>query len=158
MTQTKPRFTRKLTLSILAGIVVVCLVGTFWFGWWEIYQNRRILNSLPVLPSAQLISINSYAYGRVDLFWAHLLFPPDGWNTQAVFTLNGYSRNEVKEFYISNLSPEWKLCPSREYYPWLSEFARGEIRVMLSNKTSFLEIEPETFTISVRRSRRDSCF
>ena len=161
MTGTKPRFTRKLTLSILAAIVVMTaimsLVGTFWFGWWEIAQNRRVLNSLPVLPNAQLINIDSDGYGRADLLIAQL-FPPDGWITRAQFSLNGYSRNEVKDFYISHLSPAWELCPSIDYYPWRSEFLRGHTRVELSNHTSLFESETEMFTVSVRRSpQRNSC-
>ena len=161
MTDAKPRFTRKLTLSILAAIVVltaiVSLVGWVWFGWWEIAQNRRVLNSLPVLPNAQLINIDSDGYGRADLLLAQL-FPPDGWITRAQFSLNGYSRNEVKEFYISHLSPAWELCPGRDYYPWRSEFVRGDTRLALSNRTSLLESEIEMFTVSVRgSSRRDSC-
>lgn len=160
MTDTKPRLTSKLTLSILAAIVVltaiVSLVGTVWFGWWEIDQNRRVLKSLPVLPNAQLISIDSNGYGRADLLIAQL-FPPDGWITRARFSLNGYSRNEVKEFYISHLPPAWELCPSIDYYPWRSEFARGHTRVALTNHTTLFESETEMFTVSVRTSRRDSC-
>ena len=161
MMDTKPRFTKKLILSILAAIVVltaiVSLVGTFWFGWWKIAQNRRVLDSLPVLPNAQLINIYSDGYGRADLFIAPL-FPHYGWITRARFSLNGYSRNEVKEFYISHLLPAWALCPSIEYYPWRSEFVHGHTRVVLSNQTSLFESATEMFTVSVRRSsRRDSC-
>ena len=161
MTDIKLRFTKKLTISILAAIVVltsiVSVVGWVWFGWWEIAQNRRVLNSLPSLPNARLINIDSQGYGRADLLLAQL-FPPDGWITRADFSLNGYSRNEVKEFYASHLSPAWELCSGRDYYPWRSEFVSGHTRVVLSNQTALHDSEIETFTVLVRRSSRsDSC-
>ena len=118
MTSAKPRFIRKITHAGAKGPIVrtlvwlgiltvlVAVVGFVWLGWWDIAQNRRILSSLPLPPGTERIERESHSVATKD----NILYPPEYWSTSATFTIPGYSREYLLDFYITRLSPEWEYC------------------------------------------------
>ena len=97
--------------AILFGVVALLLltlvVGRVWFGWGYIADNEKILDSLPVPPGAQRISVRSHSYSSEEL----IFIPPDGWGTLATYQAPAEaSKDDIVDFYSSRLSPEWRYC------------------------------------------------
>ena len=140
MAMFRPRFTKKETYPRLRTPIIMALawigilatlvatVGFVWFGWWDIAQNRRILNSLPLPPGAERTEIGSNPVARKDL----ILTPPRYWSTAATFAIPGYSREYLLDFYISRLSPEWEYC-IRVFTPGVL-FVRDDYTLSLSTE------------------------
>lgn len=94
-----------LALAILAALVI--MVGWVWLGWGYIAQNRWLLKSVPVPTGAERIHVRSGGgYGSDDM----VLTPPEGWGTLARFRVSGYTRQEIVDFYIAQMSPDWQHC------------------------------------------------
>ena len=91
-------------LAVLLALIPT--VGWFWFGWGYIAENRGILASLPAPPGVQRIYIGSHPYTGDE----SPITPPDGWGTLATYQARHLSRAEIVDFYVSNLSPEWRYC------------------------------------------------
>ena len=80
-------------------------MGLVWLGY--IASNRLILNSLPVPPEAERIWVGSSPYLRNE----QLFSPPAGWGTRATYRVPPDTiRNDIVDFYVSNLSPSWGAC------------------------------------------------
>ena len=96
-----------IAFATLATLLLIFAVGWIWFGWGYIADNRAILDSLPVPPGVERISVGSGSYSEDEL----ALTPPDGWGTHATYQAPPEaSREEVIGFYLSKLSPEWRSC------------------------------------------------
>ena len=97
--------------AILFGVVALLLltpvVGRVWLGWGYIADNEKILDSLPVPPGAQRISVRSHSYSSEEL----IFIPPDGWGTLATYQAPAEaSKDDIVDFYSSRLSLEWRYC------------------------------------------------
>ena len=94
------------TLPVL--IALVPTVGYVWFGWWDIAQNRKVLDSLPLPPGAELINIDSEPNYTVDT-----LIIPHSWSTLAKYQIPGHTPEYLTEFYVSRLYSKWDYCIRR---------------------------------------------
>ena len=100
---------RKIIFAGLALVIVtfVITVGWVWLGWGYIAQNRWLLKSVPVPAGAELIYVRSGGgYGPDD----SVLTPPKGWGTRARFMVSGYTRQEIVDFYVSQMPSDWEYC------------------------------------------------
>ena len=112
-------FTRKETyaqrkIPIIASLVILAAlvpaVGFVWFGWHDIPQNRKVLDSLPLPPGAELYYLDSDPNYTVDT-----LIYPDSWSTLAKYRVSGHTPGSLTEFYISRLYSKWDYCTR----PWV---------------------------------------
>ena len=97
--------------AILFGVVALLLlttvVGRVWLGWGYIADNEKILDSLPVPPGAQRISVDSRPYSSQE----SVFIPPDGWGTLATYQAPAEASSDyIVDFYSSRLSAEWRYC------------------------------------------------
>ncbi len=93
--------------GLLATVLLTIMIGRVWFGWGYISDNEELLDSLPVPPGAQRISVGSSSYK----FDESIMTPPEGWDTEATYQAPPEaSREDIANFYISKLSPEWRYC------------------------------------------------
>ena len=94
-------------LLLIALLLSIVVVGRCWFGWSYIADNKELLDSLPVAPGVERISVVSSSYSSDEL----VFIPPDGWGTRATYRAPpDVSEKDVVDFYISNLSPQWQYC------------------------------------------------
>ncbi len=92
---------------LLALSLLTVAVGWFWFGWGYIANNKEMLDSLPAPPGVQRTSVVSSSYSSAEL----VFIPPDGWGTRATHRAPPeVSEEDVVDFYISNLSSQWRYC------------------------------------------------
>ena len=99
------------TLALLAATL---LVWWFWFGWSATAGNRAILNSLPVPPGVQKLGDDPHPIENDDMF----LTPPDGWAILRTYqTPTGTTRDDILDFYISELASEWQWC--LRHFTWI---------------------------------------
>ena len=107
----KGTYTRR-KIPIIAALVVLAIlvpaVGLIWFGWWDIAQNRKVLDSLPLPPGAELIDIDSEPNYRVNT-----LIYPHSWSTLAKYQIPGHTPEYLTEFYVSRLYSKWDYCIRR---------------------------------------------
>ena len=89
-------------------IALVPTVGFVWFGWWDIAQNRKILDSLPLPPGAELYYLDSDPNYRVNT-----LIVPHSWSTLAKYRVQSQTPEDLTEFYISRLRSKWDYCERR---------------------------------------------
>ena len=127
----------------LTILVLVPTVGFVWFGWWDIAQNRKVLNSLPLPPEAKRTEISSSGVARKD----HFLAPPKNWSTRATFEIPGYSREYLADFYISRLWSEWEYC-MRIHTPGV-RFVRDDHTLLLSTEGASSPTGGGLFTIHI---------
>ena len=92
---------------LVALLALTVLVGWVWFGWGYIANNEELLDSLPVPPRAERISINSTSYSSHEL----AVIPPDGWSTRGTYRAHPQTtKDDIVDFYVSQLSLEWEPC------------------------------------------------
>ena len=85
-------------IAALVGLtILVPAVGFIWFGWWDIPQNRKVLDSLPLPPGAELIDVDSEPNYTADT-----LVYPDSWSTLATYRIPDHTPEYLTEFYIQN--------------------------------------------------------
>ena len=95
------------SVGVVALLLLTPVVGRVWLGWGYIADNEKILDSLPVPPGAQRISVRSHSYSSEEL----IFIPPDGWGTLATYQAPAEaSKDDIVDFYSSRLSPEWRYC------------------------------------------------
>ena len=85
--------------------VLVPTVGFVWFGWHDIPQNRKVLDSLPIPPGAELYYLDSDPN-----YTAKSLIVPHSWSTLAKYRVPSHTPDDLTEFYISRLSSRWEYC------------------------------------------------
>ena len=126
MVKSMSRYALRLCLLLVAIGPLVFLVGWFWFGWGHITANSDLLESLPIPPGAEQIRVDSHPYEFDEL----PITPPDGWGTRATYSAPpDATKEEIVDFYISRLSPDWESCI--DSYTIAS--ASGEVRRKMGN-------------------------
>lgn len=107
-------YTRFKVPIIVALVILVTLailvptVGFVWFGWRDIAQNRKVLDSLPLPPGAELYYLDSDPNYTVDS-----LIIPHSWSTLTKYHVQGQTPEDLTEFYISRLWSKWDYCERR---------------------------------------------
>ena len=155
--------------AILFGVVALLLlttvVGRVWLGWGYIADNEKILDSLPVPPGAQRISVDSHPYSSQEF----VFIPPDGWGTMATYQAPAEASSDyIVDFYLSRLSAEWRYCVNYVNTFDLLTRETGEVMtgVSFTRGLSLVRIDilnmttegPHRFDISVDHERDfDTC-
>ena len=107
MVKSLARYALRICLPLVAIGSLVFLVGWFWFGWGYITANSDLLESLPIPHGAVQIRVDSHRYESDEL----PITPPDGWGTRATYSAPpDATKEEIVDFYISRLSPDWESC------------------------------------------------
>ncbi len=126
MVKSLARYALRICLPLVAIGSLVFLVGWFWFGWGYITANSDLLESLPIPHGAVQIRVDSHRYESDEL----PITPPDGWGTRATYSAPpDATKEEIVDFYISRLSPDWESCI--DSYSIAS--ASGEVRREMGN-------------------------
>ena len=100
--------------AAVALLVAILLVGWFWFGWGATAANRAILDALPLPPGVQKLGDHPHSIEDDEMF----VTPPDGWAIRRTYRAPpGTTRDDILDFYISELSPQWQWC--LRYYTWI---------------------------------------
>ncbi len=96
------------TGAALAALVVACGAGRGAY----VEKNERILDTLPVIPGAERLRVESSPYYLSDSG------PVDGYTTNVRYEAPlGMSARDVVDFYIGSLGTDWEHC--REEIPTL---------------------------------------
>ena len=119
--ETYARFKVPIIVALVVLAALVPTVGFIWFGWWDIAQNRKVLNSLPLPPEAELYYLDSD-----PVYTAKTLIYPHSWSTLAKYRVSGHTPEELTEFYISRLRSSWDYCERRSV-PGARFIARGYV-------------------------------
>ena len=95
-------------------VAAVILVGWIWFGLGEFFFLGSIANGLPQPPNTDRIrhwpSGSSSSRGDMINFT-----PPDSWGMRETYIVPaGITQYEIMDFYISQLTPEWRWCPRQD--------------------------------------------
>lgn len=146
------RLTLPITVATVVLVILVSTAGSFWLGWPDIVQNRRILSSLPIPPDTEQTSIDSNGYSKDDT----VITPPERWGTLAEFEFQNHTREYLAEFYISRMSPEWEHC-TRDIISGIY-FVRGDAVVGLDTESAPSTQGPGSFEIHVvHNDSRNPC-
>lgn len=114
MNNFRQKFTRKETyarrkipiiVTLVTMAILVPTVGFVWFGWWDIAQNRKVLDALPLPPGAELYYMDSDPN-----YTAESLIIPHSWSTLAKYRAPGYTSEYLVDFYVSRMWSKWDYC------------------------------------------------
>ena len=148
-----PRYALWFCMPLVAIGSLVFLVGWFWFGWGHIAANSDLLESLPIPPGAEQIRVNSHAYESDEL----PITPPDGWGTLATYSAPpDATREEIVDFYISQLSPHWKSCIDTDSIVPVSGQKRSEMgNAQFSRKKAYVSVDTKNINATSRSQTFD---
>ena len=147
----KETYTRRKVpiIAALVGLtILVPAVGFIWFGWWDIPQNRKVLDSLPLPPGAELIDIDSEPNYRINT-----LIYPHSWSTLAKYQIPSHTPEYLTEFYISELRSKWNYCRT-PWVPGARFIARGYVVSIDASGAADNTRSTRSFDILVEYSRR----
>lgn len=146
-----PNWTIPVIIVIAILSAIIATVGCTWLGWDDIAKNRRTIAALPVPPSTERTSLSSYGYSNDDSW----ISPPHGWGTLAEFEYQDHTRAYLHDYYVSQLSAEWKHC-TRELVPGF-HFTKGDYLVSLDTSNAPPRTGAGSFEIHVSRDVKYRC-
>ena len=98
--------------AVTAAIAATLLFGWFWVGLGDIVTNHAVLNSLPLPPGVQRVLYDPHPYNEGD--GVLIPTPSDRWALLTMYQAPPETtRDDILDFYISRLSPEWNWCLRR---------------------------------------------
>ena len=107
----KSRVRRLLVLAALVALAT--LVAWVYCGVGEYFLLSAVANEFPRPPDTH--RVRAWPYGDRTYTDMPTPLPPDSWSMlETHFVPEGTTRQEIMDFYISNMPPGWRWCPERD--------------------------------------------